>query len=330
MDDTYQERLFFGFWIECVMSRAFLFPGQGAQQIGMGQDLVCSYPESQAVFDEVDDALGERLSNIIWGDDQDTLTLTRNTQPALLAMSIAVMRALKTHGLQIHQAHYVAGHSLGEYSALVAANALSLFDAARLVRLRGVAMQEAVPLGEGAMAAIIGLDIDTVKSIISDASHSKLCQVANDNDCSQVVVSGHREAVQAVVTLAEGRGARRAIMLPVSAPFHCTLMEPAATVMAEALSTVTISRPTVPLLPNVSASPVSDPATIRSLLVDQVTGVVRWRETIMALGRLGITETWEIGAGKALSGMVRRIERNMITRQIASPSDIMKIVDHGV
>ncbi len=304
------------------MSRAFVFPGQGAQTIGMGKALADAYPEAKAVFDEVDEALGEKLSALIWEGDQDELTLTLNAQPALMATSMAVMRALAAEGVSIDAASYVAGHSLGEYSALAAAGGLSVADAARLLRTRGQAMQEAVPVGIGAMAALLGLDFDTVRQVAKAAAQGEICQAANDNDPGQVVVSGHKAAVERAVDLAKEKGAKRAVMLPVSAPFHCKLMEPAAAVMAESLSHVDINRPAVPLVANVVAEAISDPATIRSLLVDQVTGAVRWRESVEWMSQQGVTEIWEIGAGKALSGMVRRIDRSIACKAVSSPDDV--------
>ncbi|MDU8910482.1 ACP S-malonyltransferase [Aestuariicoccus sp. MJ-SS9] len=304
------------------MQRAFVFPGQGAQTIGMGRDLAQAYPAAQAVFDEVDAALGESLSALIWEGEIETLTLTENAQPALMATSIAVMRALEAEGVGIDTASFVAGHSLGEYSALTAAGAFSVGDAARLLRLRGRAMQAAVPVGQGAMAALLGLDFDNVRAVAEEAAQGEVCQAANDNDPGQVVVSGHKAAVERAVELAKARGARRAVLLPVSAPFHCALMQPAADAMAEALAGVEIKAPAVPLVANVTAAPVSDPASIRKLLVDQVTGAVRWRESVAAMTAAGVTEFWEIGAGKALTGMVRRIDRNASGRAIGSPDDV--------
>ena len=305
------------------MTRAFIFPGQGAQTIGMGKALADSYPGAKAVFDEVDEALGEKLSQLIWEGEQDELTLTQNAQPALMATSLAAMRALEAEGVTLEAAGYVAGHSLGEYSALAAAGALSVSDTARLLRTRGEAMQKAVPVGEGAMAAILGLDLAAVREIAGDAAKGEVCQAANDNDPAQVVVSGHADAVQRAVDLAKERGAKRAMLLPVSAPFHCALMEPAAQAMAEALSHVEINRPAVPVVANVVAEAISDPATIRSLLVDQVMGSVRWRESVLFMGQQGVTEAWEIGAGKALSGMIRRIDREMATRAVGTPEDVV-------
>ncbi|MCP3969424.1 MAG: ACP S-malonyltransferase [Rhodobacteraceae bacterium] len=304
------------------MARAYIFPGQGAQTIGMGRALAEAYPASRAVFDEVDEALGEKLSALIWEGDQDTLTLTQNAQPALMATSMAVMAALEAEGVGIDAAAFVAGHSLGEYSALAAAGAFSLADTARLLRARGLAMQEAVPVGEGAMAAILGLDFAAVNTAAHGAALGQVCAAANDNDPGQVVVSGHREAVERAIELAKVKGARRAVLLPVSAPFHCALMKPAAARMAEELSHVQIDRPRVPLVANVLAHDVSDPPTIRSLLVDQVTHSVRWRESVAWMAEHGVTETWEIGAGKALSGMVRRIDRSIAVRTICSSDEV--------
>lgn len=310
------------------MSVAFVFPGQGAQTIGMGKDLAEAYPAAAAIFEEVDDALGEKLSDLIWNGDQDTLTLTQNAQPALMATSIATLRAMEAEGFGIDTASYVAGHSLGEYSALCAAGAMSVADTARLLRTRGQAMQEAVPVGVGAMAALLGLDFETASGVASAVAEGDLvCQAANDNDPAQVVISGHKDAVEAAVEVAKEKGAKRAVMLPVSAPFHCALMEPAAKVMAEALSHVDIERPAVPVVANVVASGVTNPATIRSLLVDQVTGSVRWRESVAWMGEQGVTDIWEVGAGKALIGMVRRINRDIATRAIGSPADIAALKD---
>ncbi|WP_370213492.1 ACP S-malonyltransferase [Roseovarius sp.] len=304
------------------MSRAFVFPGQGAQTIGMGKALAEAYPAAKAVFDEVDEALGEKLSQLIWEGEQDTLTLTQNAQPALMATSLAAMRALEAEGVSIDAAAFVAGHSLGEYSALAAAGAMSIADTARLLRTRGVAMQEAVPVGQGAMAALLGLDFDTVREVAAEAAEQEVCQAANDNDPGQVVVSGHKAAVELAVELAKGRGAKRAMLLPVSAPFHCELMAPAAKVMAEALDDVEIHAPKVPLVANVIARSAEDPATIRSLLVSQVTGSVRWRESVEQMVADGVTEFWEIGAGKALSGMIRRINREAATRTVGTPDEV--------
>ncbi|MEM9909506.1 MAG: ACP S-malonyltransferase [Pseudomonadota bacterium] len=303
------------------MSLAFVFPGQGAQSVGMGQALADAYPSARAVFDQVDEALGEPLSALIWNGDQDTLTLTANAQPALMATSLAAMRALEAEGVTVDKASMVAGHSLGEYSALAAAGAVSIADCARLLRIRGTAMQQAVPVGQGAMAAILGLDFETVSEVALAASEAGVCQAANDNDPGQVVVSGSTTAVEKAVELAKARGAKRAMLLPVSAPFHCALMQPAAEVMARALGEVEFHAPRVPLVANVRASLVSDPDMIRTLLVEQITGSVRWRESVAFMAAQGVTEIWEIGAGKALSGMVRRTARDVNVRAIGTPED---------
>ena len=307
--------------------RAFVFPGQGAQAIGMGKALADAYPAAKAVFEEMDAALGESLSSLIWEGDIAELTLTRNAQPALMATSLAVMRALEAEGIAIGAASYVAGHSLGEYSALAAAGAISVSDAARLLRTRGTAMQEAVPVGVGAMAALLGLDFAAATEVAKEAAQGQVCQAANDNDPAQVVVSGHREAVERAVEIAKAKGAKRALLLPVSAPFHCELMAPAARVMAEALDDVEINEPALPVVANVIASDVSDPAAIRSLLVQQITGSVRWRESVAWMAAKGVTEAWEIGAGKALSGMIRRIAPEMATRALGTPEDVKAAVE---
>ncbi|SMC42420.1 ACP S-malonyltransferase [Primorskyibacter flagellatus] len=304
------------------MSRAFVFPGQGVQTIGMGQALAQAYPQAQAVFDEVDDALGEKLSTLIWEGEADALTLTQNAQPALMATSLAAMRALEAEGVAVDAAAYVAGHSLGEYSALAATGAISIADTARLLRIRGKAMQEAVPVGAGAMAALLGLDFETARTVAQEAAQGEVCEAANDNDPAQVVVSGHKAAVERAVEIAKEKGARRAVLLPVSAPFHCQLMEPAARAMAEALEDVEISNPSVRLVANVLAHDVANPETIRSLLVQQVTGSVRWRESVGFMAAQGVTEIWEIGAGKALSGMIRRIDKTIATRNIGTPDEV--------
>lgn len=305
------------------MTIAFVFPGQGAQTIGMGKALAEAYPAAKSVFEEVDDALGEKLSDLIWEGEIETLTLTQNAQPALMATSIAAMKALEAEGITIEKAGFVAGHSLGEYSALAAAGAISLADTARLLRTRGQAMQSAVPVGVGAMAALLGLDFATVKEVAAEAAaEGEVVQAANDNDPTQVVVSGHKAAVERAAEIAKSRGAKRAVMLPVSAPFHCALMQPAADVMAEALTAVEIQAPKVPLIANVRADEVTDPALIRELLVEQVTGSVRWRESVQAMAAKGVTEFWEIGAGKALSGMIRKIDRSLASRQVGTDADV--------
>ncbi|MGJ8622184.1 MAG: ACP S-malonyltransferase [Yoonia sp.] len=302
--------------------RAFVFPGQGAQTIGMGKVLADAYPAAKAVFDEVDAALSENLSGLIWEGDIADLTLTANAQPALMATSIAVMRALEAEGVNVTAAYFVAGHSLGEYVALAAAGALTVADAARLLRARGTAMQEAVPVGVGAMAAILGLDLAAVQDVAAEAAQGEVCQAANDNDPAQVVVSGHKAAVERAVEIAKAKGAKRALLLPVSAPFHCSLMAPAAETMQQALSDVAIQTPAVPLVANVRAEAVTDPETIRSLLIEQITGAVRWRESVQYMAAQGVTEVYEIGAGKALSGMVKRIDRSITTQAIGGPDEL--------
>jgi [acyl-carrier-protein] S-malonyltransferase len=304
------------------MSRAFIFPGQGSQAIGMGRELAEAYPAARAVFDEVDDALGAKLSALIWEGDAETLTLTENAQPALMATSLAAMRALEAEGASVTDAAFVAGHSLGEYSALAAAGALGIADCARLLRIRGRAMQDAVPVGQGAMAAILGLDIEAVQALAAEAAEGAVCQAANDNDPAQVVISGEKAAVERAAALAKEKGAKRALMLPVSAPFHSALMQPAAQVMRDALAEVPMQAPAVPLVANVRAEAVSDPDEIRALLVEQVTGAVRWRESVAFMADKGVTQFWEIGAGKALSGMVRRIAKEAETRNIGVPGDV--------
>ncbi|MCR9274456.1 MULTISPECIES: ACP S-malonyltransferase [Mameliella] len=309
------------------MSRAFIFPGQGAQTIGMGRDLAEAYPAARAVFDEVDEALGEKLSALIWDGEIETLTLTQNAQPALMATSMAAMRALEAEGVGIDKAAFVAGHSLGEYSALTAAGALTVADAARLLRKRGQAMQAAVPVGEGAMAALLGLDLEAVRKVAEEAAQGDVVAAANDNDPGQVVISGQKAAVERAVEIAKVAGAKRAVMLPVSAPFHCALMQPAAEEMAAALAEVTIKAPAVPVVSNVEAAPVNDPDRIRALLEAQICGAVRWRESVARMVEDGVEEFWEIGAGKALSGMVRRIHRPATVRNIGTPADVTAAVE---
>jgi [acyl-carrier-protein] S-malonyltransferase len=306
-----------------LMSRAFVFPGQGAQTIGMGRALASAYPAAKAVFDEVDDALGEPLSALIWNGDIADLTLTQNAQPALMATSIAALRALAAEGMGMETVSLVAGHSLGEYSALCAAGALTLTDTARLLRARGLAMQEAVPVGVGAMAAILGLDFETVTALAAEAAEDEVCQAANDNDPGQVVISGHAAAVARAMVLAKAAGAKRALALPVSAPFHCTLMQHAATEMAEALAAVVISKPVCPVVMNVRAEGIEEPSRFRDLLIAQITGVVRWRESVEWMERAGVSEYYEVGAGKALSGMIKRIiEDEAVIRAIGTPEDV--------
>ena len=304
------------------MVRALVCPGQGAQSIGMGKSLAIEYPKSKAIFEEVDDALGEKLSSLIWEGDIEELTLTQNAQPALMAMSLAALRGLESKGFEVNSCAYLAGHSLGEYSALAMSKAISVSDAARLLRARGLAMQEAVPVGLGAMAAILGLDFATVQSLASEVQGTGICQAANDNDPSQVVISGEKTAVELAIVLAKNSGAKRAIMLPVSAPFHCELMAPAAEQMKIELETIKVEQPIVPIVSNVSAQAISDPSEIKKLLVSQVTGSVRWRESIMWMAKNNVNEIWEVGSGKALNGMIRRIDKNINLKNISSPEEI--------
>ena len=309
------------------MARAFVCPGQGAQSIGMGKALSDRYKEAKAVFQEIDDALGMSLSLLIWDGDLETLTLTENAQPALMATSLAAFRALESEGISLEADDFVAGHSLGEYSALALSGALSIADTARLLKARGKAMQAAVPVGIGAMAAIIGLDFAAASEVAAEAADGEVCQAANDNDPGQVVVSGNVAAIERAVEIAKSKGAKRAIILPVSAPFHCALMTPAAEVMKKALAEVSILRPKVPLVSNVIAEAVSEPETIRKLLVEQITKSVRWRESVLWIAKQGVSEIWEIGAGKALTGMVRRINRDIKCRQVALPEDISNLIE---
>jgi [acyl-carrier-protein] S-malonyltransferase len=305
--------------------RAFVFPGQGAQAIGMGQDLANAYPAARAVFEEVDDALGEALSALIFDGNLETLTLTRNAQPALMAASMAAMRALEAEGIAITDADFVAGHSLGEYSALAAAGALGIADCARLLRVRGDAMQQAVPQGVGAMAAILGLDAATVAQIAEDAAQGEVCQLANENDPAQNVISGHVAAVERAAVLGKAAGAKRALMLPVSAPFHCALMQPAADVMRGALHDTPMQAPAVPLVANVTALPVTHPDTIRAQLVSQVAGRVRWASSVEWMAAQGVTSFIEIGAGKALSGMIRRIAKEAGTANVGTAAEAVAV-----
>jgi [acyl-carrier-protein] S-malonyltransferase len=309
------------------MSIAFVFPGQGAQTIGMGKALAEAYPAARAVFDAVDDALGEKLSALIWEGEIEALTLTENAQPALMATSMAALAAMQAEGIGLDRATFVAGHSLGEYSALCAAGTLSLADTARLLRIRGRAMQAAVPVGQGAMAAILGLDAAAVEKVADAAAQGDVCQLANENDPSQNVLSGSKAAIERALVLAKEAGAKRALPLPVSAPFHCTLMQPAADEMARALGAVQMNDPAVPLVANVLAESVTDAARIRDLLVEQVTGRVRWRSSVEWMAAQGVTEFWEIGAGKALSGMIRRIAKDSTCRAVGTPEDVTALKD---
>ncbi|MFT6772597.1 MAG: [acyl-carrier-protein] S-malonyltransferase [Paracoccaceae bacterium] len=307
--------------------RAFVFPGQGAQTVGMGKDFADAHPAAREVFERVDEALGQKLSDLIWGGSIEELTLTANAQPALMATSMAAMAALEAEGITITDAAFVAGHSLGEYSALCAAGALTLEDTARLLRLRGNAMQSAVPVGVGAMAAVLGLSLEQVREVAAEAAEGEVCEAANDNDPAQVVISGAVAAVERAAVIAKAQGAKRALMLPVSAPFHCALMQPAADAMREALADAVILAPVVPLVANVRAEAVTDPELIRRLLVEQVTGAVRWRESVLWMAARGVTEAWEIGAGKALSGMIKRIDRSVATVAVNSAEDAKKAAD---
>ena len=305
------------------MSVAFTFPGQGSQSVGMGREVADTYPEARAVFNEVDEALGEKLSDIIWNGPEETLTLTANAQPALMAVSIAAFRVLEARGLDLRtKVAYVAGHSLGEYSALCAAGMFTVGDTARLLRIRGNAMQAAVPAGAGAMAAIIGLEHDDVLAVCSEAELVGPCQIANDNGGGQIVISGAKDAVEKAAALATERGAKRAIMLPVSAPFHSALMAPAADAMRQALADVAKSDPLVPVIANVRAAPVSDALEIAGLLVEQVTGQVRWRETVEWFAANDVTTLYEIGAGKVLTGLARRIDKTVTGIALNTPADI--------
>lgn len=306
------------------MTAAFTFPGQGSQTVGMGKALAETFPAAQAVFDEVDAALGEKLSRTIWDGPAETLQLTENAQPALMAVSIAALRVLETEaGFSVgRDAAFVAGHSLGEYSALAAAGSIAVGDTARLLRTRGLAMQKAVPVGVGAMAALLGLDYETAVAVANEAALGQVCQAANDNGGGQVVVSGDKAAVDRAVEIAKARGAKRAMLLPVSAPFHCKLMQPAADVMAEALAGVVIKPPAAPLVSNVLASAITDPEEIRRRLVEQVTGTVRWRESVAYMASHGVTRFLEIGAGKVLSGLVKRIADGAAGTAVGAPADI--------
>ncbi len=310
------------------MSIAFTFPGQGSQTVGMGKALAQAYPAARAVFDEVDAALGEKLSAVVFEGPQDRLTLTENAQPALMAVSLAVMRVLEAKGLDLpRQVKFVAGHSLGEYSALAAAGAFTVGEAARLLRLRGLAMQAAVPVGKGAMAALLGVGVDAARKIAEEAAGGEVCNVANDNDPGQVVISGARGAILRSLEIAKKHGARRAILLDVSAPFHCALMAPAALAMAEALAKAEVRAPRVPVIANVTAGPVTAPDEIRKCLVAQVTGTVRWRECIAHMADAGVTEVCEIGAGKVLSGLARRIVPSLVARPVGTPEEIEALAD---
>jgi [acyl-carrier-protein] S-malonyltransferase len=310
------------------MTRAFVFPGQGSQAVGMGRNLAAAFPLARETFQEVDEALKQNLSRLMFDGPEADLVLTENAQPALMAVSLAVMRVLEREGgldLKRHVA-FVAGHSLGEYSALAAARSFSLADTARLLKRRGTAMQRAVPVGTGAMAAVLGLDFDQVRSVAEEAAQGEVCAIANDNGAGQLVVSGDRAAVERAAELAKAKAAKHVVMLPVSAPFHCPLMAPAAREMEEALAQVRLSEPYVPLIANVTAGPVCDPDEIRRLLVEQVTGLVRWRESMLYMKGEGVDSFVEIGSGRVLSGLVKRIDRALATASLGAPAEIEAFV----
>ncbi|MFZ0108084.1 MAG: ACP S-malonyltransferase [Pseudolabrys sp.] len=306
------------------MTVAFVFPGQGSQTVGMGKALAANFAAARQVFDEVDAALDSKLSTIVFEGPSDTLTLTENAQPALMAMSLATLRVMETEaGLSLeHDAQFVAGHSLGEYSALAAAGAFTVADTARLLRTRGQAMQKAVPVGSGAMAALIGLEFDAASAVAAEAAQGEVCQAANDNGAGQVVVSGSKAAVERAVNIAKDKGAKRAMLLPVSAPFHCALMQPAADVMAEALTKVSVKQPAVPLVANVLAKAIRTPDEIVRGLIEQVTGTVRWRESVLYMAKAGVTNFYEVGAGKVLSGLIKRLAGDAMVTAIGSPDDV--------
>lgn len=305
------------------MARALVFPGQGSQAVGMGKELGEAFAAARAVYEEVDEALGQKLSTLMFEGPESELTLTENAQPALMAVSMAVVRVLEEQGYNLaDDVRFVAGHSLGEYSALCAAGAFSIGDAARLLRIRGQAMQKAVPVGEGAMAALLGLDLEQARAVAEKAAQGEVCQAANDNAPGQVVVSGHKAAVERAIELAKEAGAKRAVLLPVSAPFHCALMQPAADVMRAALAEVAIRAPAVPVVANVTAQAEGDPETIRRLLVEQVTGAVRWRECVLYMAGQGVDTLVECGAGKVLSGLAKRVDRALSATAINGPQDV--------
>ncbi len=311
------------------MARAFVFPGQGSQFIGMGKDLAESYLEARETFQEIDDALSQNLSALIFDGEEGDLNMTENTQPALMAVSMAVVNILKKQGNLDLKEHckFVAGHSLGEYSALTAAGTITLPDTARLLKLRGTSMQKAVPVGIGSMAAILGLDFDVVVKIAAQAAQEQICTAANDNSEGQVVVSGHKESVERAVALATEQGAKRAVILPVSAPFHCALMAPAAEAMAPALAETNFSVPVVPIVTNVTATAETDPEKLKALLVDQITGAVRWRESVLYMRDEGVSEMVELGAGKVLGGLARRIDRDIACQSVGTVEDIAAFLE---
>jgi [acyl-carrier-protein] S-malonyltransferase len=305
------------------MTIAYVFPGQGSQTVGMGRDLSGAFPEARAVFEEVDEALGQPLSRLMWEGPAETLTLTENAQPALMAVSVAVARVLAARGAGLPgRIAFVAGHSLGEYSALAAAGTFTLADTARLLRLRGQSMQKAVPVGVGAMTALLGVGLDAARTIAAAAAQGDVCDVANDNEPSQVVLSGHKVAIDRVADVGKAHGLRRAIPLPVSAPFHCRLMQPAADAMADALASVAMQAPAVPVIANVLAAPISDPADIRRRLVEQATGTVRWRECVLAMAAAGVTQLYELGSGKVLTGLAGRIDKTLKAQPVGTPAEV--------
>lgn len=310
------------------MADAFVFPGQGSQAVGMGRDLAAAFAPAREVFEEVDEALGRNLSRLMFEGPESDLTLTANAQPALMAVSLAVVRVLAKEG-GVHlsdRAQFVAGHSLGEYSALCAAGALPLAETARLLRVRGEAMQKAVPVGEGAMAALLGADLALAETIVREAAQGEVCEAANDNAPDQIVISGARAAVERALVIAKEKGVKRAILLPVSAPFHSTMMAPAAKTMEAALNEVPLATPNVPVIANVTAAPATEPNEIRRLLVAQVTGRVRWRESVLAMKEAGVSRLVEIGAGKVLAGLARRIDRDLNAISVGSPTDVEAVL----
>lgn len=311
------------------MTRAFVFPGQGSQFIGMGKDLAENFAEARETFEEVNDALSQDLSALMFDGDEADLNMTENTQPALMAVSVAVVNVLKKQGNISLDTHcgFVAGHSLGEYAALTAAGTIALSDTARLLKLRGVSMQKAVPVGVGSMAAVLGLDFDVVAKIAEEAAQGEICAAANDNSDGQVVVSGHKDAVERAVALASEQGARKAVILPVSAPFHCDLMAPAAEAMAPALADTQFNAPIVPVVPNVTAQSESNPDVLRDLLVEQITGMVKWRASVLYMRDQGVTEMAELGAGKVLSGLARRIDRSIACTSVGTAEQIEAFIE---